>query len=287
MNQYHTLFIDIQLILISKIVSIYYSSINPILFHRCIKSLNRFFRKEIHGLIDESICRVETIVDLEVKSISSIDLHNSMSASQNTNFHFSLTKSYSNGSLVAISIQPVRDQSQEEEPSNQQFSDRKYYLQEMSFQSHEGWVGNMAKYYFDLWRVAKRQSDVNGNVVLLLVTRGYEALFRNFLCSSMQAIRPTNQEVLPFVVITNEPNVVSIAKEFNLGFFSPDFGASEEGYAVFQNASSADFGTILYQKFMLFRTKCALDILKMGFKPLIADIDTVWLANPLKHLSGE
>lgn len=48
---------------------------------------------------------------------------------------------------------------------------------------------------------------------------------------------------------------------------------------------SADFGSLIYQKLMLFRSETVMKLLKLGFRVLLSDIDTVWKSDPLAPAS--
>ena len=44
---------------------------------------------------------------------------------------------------------------------------------------------------------------------------------------------------------------------------------------------TAEFGSLHYQELMLYRTNLVMDLLILGFRCIIVDIDTVWLEDPL------
>jgi hypothetical protein len=49
-------------------------------------------------------------------------------------------------------------------------------------------------------------------------------------------------------------------------------------------SAEASFGSVQYQELILFRTETVMELLLLGFRPIIADIDAVWLRDPLTWL---
>ena len=130
--------------------------------------------------------------------------------------------------------------------------------------------------FVNLWLKAREFSNVDKVIVLLLATSGYDDLLRNFLCF-------TNSSTLHFknfLIITTDQEVCDIANDMHVGCYKMERSISSD-----QNPNNfADFGSLSYQQLILYRTNITMQLLLMGFKPIIADIDTVWLSNPLKYL---
>ena len=103
---------------------------------------------------------------------------------------------------------------------------------------------------------------------------------------------------LPLLVITFDASVAATAQAAGAGAFvasakdlncieyndvhlnnGSDFACDE-----FSESAEASFGSKAYQRLMLFRTNIVWEILAMNYSPIIADIDTVWLQNPLPIL---
>ena len=141
---------------------------------------------------------------------------------------------------------------------------------------------NTAIQFSSLWHVARLHSTEDGHVVLLLVTSGYLELFTNFICS-VRAYDPTFSA---FLVITADEEVVEAARSFGIGFYrAHGLNLDAYSYNSTNGDNFADFGTISYQRLVLGRTEVAMELVKMAYKPIIADIDTVWLSNPLRFLN--
>lgn len=114
-------------------------------------------------------------------------------------------------------------------------------------------------------------ATADGIIVLLLVTKGYSDMLTNFLCAAHKI------QFRHFLILTHDRNIQDIATQFKVGFYSP--------HPSFQDApNDADFGTVKYQSLLFSRTELAMELLLSGFQPIIADVDTVWLSNPLEHL---
>lgn len=114
-------------------------------------------------------------------------------------------------------------------------------------------------------------ATAEGIIVLLLVTKGYADMLTNFLCSAHKI------HFRHFLILTHDQEIQDIAREFNVNFYTP--------HSSFEDVpTDADFGTVQYQSLVFSRTELAMELLLSGFQPIIADVDTVWLSNPLEHL---
>jgi len=128
---------------------------------------------------------------------------------------------------------------------------------------------------------AVRHADADGYLVVVLATSGYKDMLANFLCSATTA-PVQNTHIL---VITPNVDVADVAREFGVGAYMPQEAAAD-GDALLGRGQPplldvADFGTLQYQELMLFRTETVMELLLLGFRPVIADIDTVWLSDPV------
>lgn len=108
-------------------------------------------------------------------------------------------------------------------------------------------------------------------VVVVLVTEGYAHMFANFLCHLRSA------PVRNILVVTDSALVALLAVSHGLGFLALPSASTSV-------TPSADFGSLAYQDLMLYRTLAVLDILALGFSPIIADVDAVWLDDPLHQV---
>lgn len=145
-----------------------------------------------------------------------------------------------------------------------------------------------------IWRAVHPYTTHDGIIVLLLVTRGYADMLTNFLCSA----RPLYFR--HFLILTHDAEIINIATIFNVGYYSPlmtfkhttpagDTATRENANDTGTNKTSstpvdADFGTIRYQELIYSRTELTLQLLLCGYHPIIADVDAVWLSNPLEKL---
>lgn len=145
-----------------------------------------------------------------------------------------------------------------------------------------------------IWRAVHPYATQDGIIVLLLVTRGYADMLTNFLCAA-RALQQRH-----FLILTHDEEIITIAKTFNVGHYSPP---STSAYSAHINGSAnhdhsfdtsnstqptspadADFGTIRYQELIYSRTELTLQLLLCGYHSIIADVDAVWLSDPLLHL---
>jgi len=104
---------------------------------------------------------------------------------------------------------------------------------------------------------------------------------------------------LPILVLTFDPAVAATARAAGAGAYvasaadlqidendnDDEDKETEEKPEEEPDAPSAlneaAFGSQAYQLLMLFRTRAVWEVLSMGYSPVVADIDTVWLQNPL------
>jgi len=128
----------------------------------------------------------------------------------------------------------------------------------------------------NLWQVASKHASHDNYLVLVLATSGYNDLLQNFLCSTSKL----NSKHI--VVVTPNEDISDIATAAGIGYI---MSPSWRNAGI--NITIADFGTLLYQELILFRTETVMNLLLLGFNPVIADIDTVWLEDPLKILRLE
>ena len=125
-------------------------------------------------------------------------------------------------------------------------------------------------------------------IYLLLVTSSYNEIFMNFICH-VKALHDMPNDRM-FLVLTPHQDIIGIAKGAGFGTVWLNFENTEftstfslTDMSDIKEQSGADFGTILYQRMIYIRTYTALLLLKAGFNPIIIDIDTVWLRNPLSQ----
>lgn len=128
----------------------------------------------------------------------------------------------------------------------------------------------------DLWQVGNKYASHDKYLVLVLATSGYADLLQNFLCSTSKL----NSKHI--VVLTPNEDIAEIAKATGIGFV---ITSSWQNTNI--NLTIADFGTLSYQELILFRTETVMNLLLLGFNPIIADIDAVWLQDPLEILRIE
>ena len=115
----------------------------------------------------------------------------------------------------------------------------------------------------------RASSTAEREVAVVLATAGYADMLANFLCSAHSVGRRN------ILVISASRTVLRLALENDIGFTTPV-------PSIFSSIASetATFGTLAYQELMLFRTRAVMRILDLGYRPIVADIDTVWLSDP-------
>lgn len=123
--------------------------------------------------------------------------------------------------------------------------------------------------------IATGVADDEGYVFLVLATSGYASMLMNFLCSAARFRSHSN-----ILVVTHDELIVNLAMRLNATVFSPNELADQARH-------SHEFGTLLYQDLMLTRTEIALKLLTYGLRPIVADIDTVWLTDPLDIVKNQ
>lgn len=143
--------------------------------------------------------------------------------------------------------------------------------------AHASAAGSTPNTLLDIHRAARKHAAADGTIVLLLATKGYADMLTNFLCSAQAS------NVSSFLVLTQDEEIRALAEVFNVGVYMPpkSFVASSAQRSAL---SDADFGTVTYQQLVFSRTELTMELLLLGFKPVIADVDTVWLSNPLTKL---
>ena len=80
--------------------------------------------------------------------------------------------------------------------------------------------------------------------------------------------------------MTSDEDIADLARSMGIGVY-----IVQEDNKVLDKY--ADFGTLSYQELMLFRTQTVMNLLSLGFRVLVSDIDTVWLSNPLITINSE
>ncbi len=131
-----------------------------------------------------------------------------------------------------------------------------------------------------LKEIANLHATNDNHIVLLLATSGYYSLLHNFFCYVENI--PRSSYFLPLIIVTSDEEVEQLAHSFRAGVFN-----TQNVYDITQlYLQTAEFGTLRYQQLMLARTEIAMELLLLGFSPVVADIDTVWLQNPLSDLSS-
>lgn len=139
--------------------------------------------------------------------------------------------------------------------------------------------------FTDLPLIATEHAHGSGVIVLLSVTSGYLSLLSNFFHST----RAHGVQFKYFLIVTSSMDVCALADKAGVGCYlaplSPPMRNSNDNSSTAKKFSNShEFGTLSYQELILTRTQAALELLLWGFHPIIADIDTVWLRDPLKLL---
>jgi hypothetical protein len=102
--------------------------------------------------------------------------------------------------------------------------------------------------------------------ILLLATSGYGHMLNNFLCYASQF---SSSKYI--VVLTPHTDIVELCQRKNISVMILSMSFN----------SSSSFGSYEYQSLIVQRTAVALDLLNNGINVIIADIDAVWLRDPL------
>eukprot|EP01041_Mallomonas_annulata_P004500 gene4500-8952_t len=127
-----------------------------------------------------------------------------------------------------------------------------------------------------LYSIAKKIASVNNEIVLIQATEGYLDLLQNFFCYALEpSVNTTN-----ILVLTPDEAVMKFTKLFGIESYLIE--NSENSTATGGNA--VDFGTLAYQELILQRSGTVLQLLYFGFKVIIADIDMVWMRNPMEAI---
>lgn len=126
-------------------------------------------------------------------------------------------------------------------------------------------------------------------VVVLLATAGYSDMLANFLHHARRlCARPSAAlRMASLLVVTSDSPIATLAESFGARAYvagaDPDADATTTPSPVLQ---TANFGSLSYQELMLFRTTLVSDLLALGLRVLVADIDTVWLRDPLAAVAA-
>lgn len=139
--------------------------------------------------------------------------------------------------------------------------------------------------FYNLWSMAKRFARSDGVITLLVATAGYADLLTNLMCST--AVLSTHN----IIVVTQDTDVALLAEASDVGYFIPLKASTFKEYDDIPGkgktglaANFADFGTLSYQELILARCESALSLLLMGYAPVISDIDTFWVYDPIKFV---
>jgi len=114
-----------------------------------------------------------------------------------------------------------------------------------------------------------RRVSQDGYIVLLTVNSGYIDLFKNWLCWSRLF------DFRNFMVLAEDGFSYNIALQ--------------EGCTAFlqhrapRKRAAVEYGSKEFQDTMTFRTNAVLSVVTAGFHAVIADLDTIWLENPLPY----
>jgi hypothetical protein len=131
--------------------------------------------------------------------------------------------------------------------------------------------------------------EEKNEIILLLVTSSYEELFLNFLCH-LEKLTFTSSTL--FLVITPHDRIEEIALKYQktvvFKVTSKDIQSlfpyiSTTRIQKMFTSTGSDFGEILYQQLIFLRSITAFYLLKYFYNTsvIIADIDTIWVNNPL------
>ena len=110
----------------------------------------------------------------------------------------------------------------------------------------------------------------DGYLAVLTVNSGYLALAKNWLCWA-ERIGFTH-----FILLA-EDNFSAEALR------SPAVPVIVRPHASYKK-EAADYGSVEFQETMSYRTEFLLDVLTVGYHFLTADMDAIWLSDPLPHL---
>lgn len=117
-------------------------------------------------------------------------------------------------------------------------------------------------------------------IIVLLATEGYIDLLSNFLCYALSdAVNCRN-----LLIVTTDLSIVSLAEDLGIGTFhveSGDIHSPSSHQEPELRQRPAMFGTLSYQELIFVRTQIVYELLMLGYVPIVADIDTVWLSNPI------
>lgn len=103
-----------------------------------------------------------------------------------------------------------------------------------------------------------------------LVNYGSLEMFRNFCCH----LKSTDTKA-HFIILTESRKVAQMAKTYGMSPIK----------LKLERERSADFGSKAYKKLIYLRTKYVLYFLRMNYKIIITDVDSVWISDPLSYLN--
>ena len=134
--------------------------------------------------------------------------------------------------------------------------------------------------FLNLDLFARNIANKHKYIYLILATNGYKTMLHNFLFHASKF-----SSYHSILIITTDNEIYQLGNLMNIStYIYTTSTVTTMPKSVVNNETmnnSYDFGTILYQKLILFRTKIALKLLKLGYNPIIADIDTIWLDDPM------
>jgi hypothetical protein len=143
-----------------------------------------------------------------------------------------------------------------------------------------------------------------GTVIVVAATHSYRHFLRNWL-RSVGSVLPfccdgngggggmgsKNKNKgctskLPVLVVTADESVRRVAGHLGASSVHPSSAShSSTGLGPAHGFEGGAFGSVSYQRLMLARTRVVMALLRAGsFRPLVADIDAVWLNDPLAVL---
>ena len=124
-----------------------------------------------------------------------------------------------------------------------------------------------------LWQSAlvfTQRVNPDGYLAVLTVNSGYLALARNWLCWA-ERIGFTH-----FVLLAEDRRSAE-------ALASPSVSVITRPHASYQK-DAADYGSVEFQETMSYRTDFLLDVLRVGYHFMTADMDAIWLSDPFVHV---
>ena len=120
----------------------------------------------------------------------------------------------------------------------------------------------------------KQRADANNYIAILTVTSGYMSMAWNWICWARR-INFHN-----YIFLAEDYESYRILREHN----EPVYISNEQSL----NSSikhEAKYGSYEFQITMTYRLEFLMRVLRAGYHFLSADLDTIWLDNPLKYIS--